>query len=116
MDIIEKAKSDEEKFLEAQIAKIQMKKWGKWVILRFLAVGIIGPFVLPLIPMRRGSSAERMGYENAVLFFVAINLIIIPIASYMYSKKVDEEVMNVKRKLLLLKLKQKESTDSKPIN
>ena len=49
MDIIEKAKSDEEKFLEAQIAKIQMKKWGIWVILRFLAVGIIGTFVLPLL-------------------------------------------------------------------
>lgn len=109
MENIENVKSEEEKHLERQLIELPKKKWG---VLKLILIGIIGPFLLPYIPMRRGSMFYKMGYEDAVLSFGLINLAVIPFACYMHFQKVNEEIFEVERKLRHLRFKQKESEDS----
>lgn len=109
MENIENVKSEEEKHLERQLIELPKKKWG---VLKLILIGIIGPFLLPYIPMRRGSMWDKMGYEDAVLSFGLIYLAVIPFACYMHFQKVNEEIFEVERKLRHLRFKQKESEES----
>ena len=100
--------TEEEKKLEEQLAKLPRKKWQIW---RLIAVGILMPIIGPYIPMRRGTLEERMGYSESAWMFVLIIIFAVPIGCYMHFQKVDKEIIEVKKKLNHLRLKQKESDD-----
>lgn len=100
--------TEEEKKLEEQLAKLPRKKWQIW---RLIAVGILMPIIGPYIPMRRGTLEERMGYSESAWMFGLILIVAVPIGCYMHFQKVDEEIIDVKKKLYRLRLKQKESED-----
>lgn len=107
LEINSENKESEE--LEAKLKKLPREKWKIW---RLIAVGIFMPFVGPYIPMRRGTLAERMGYNDAVLLFGAILLVVIPIGCYMHFQKINNEIFDAECELESLKRKNKQKTDS----
>ncbi|MES2574364.1 MAG: hypothetical protein V4572_05450 [Bacteroidota bacterium] len=94
---------NKEKELEEQLKKLPKEKWKIW---RLIAVGILTPFVGPYIPMRRGTLAERMGYQDAFLMFALICVIFIPYACYAYIQKINNEIFEVELELELLNRKE----------
>ncbi|SCX19106.1 hypothetical protein [Flavobacterium saliperosum] len=109
MNNLEKNLDEEERQLKEQLARLPKKKWQIW---RLILVGLLGPFILPYLPMKRGPLSERMGYEDSVLLFGGIYLLVIPIACYMHFQKVNQEMCAIESKLIRLKFKKSEITEN----
>lgn len=105
-----KTSENKEKELEEQLKKLPKEKWKIW---RLIAVGIFMPFVGPYIPMRKGMLADRMGYQDAVLLFAALLLVVVPIGCYMHFQKINNEIFDAECELESLKRQNKLNLENK---
>lgn len=112
MDQTEETLDTQQKQLEEQLAKLPKKRWG---ILKLVAVGLISPFILPYIPLRRGTLAERMGYTDAVLLFGLIFIIVVPFACYKHIQKINNQKHDIEFDLQRLKRKQQQNKEAENI-
>lgn len=98
----------EEKQLREQLAKLPRTKWNALFPIPFL---MLCAFLIPGIPSKGGrpSMAETMGYWEAFTSMVIVFSLTLPFIIYSHIQKVNEEMMDIERKLLRLKYKRKEA-------
>ncbi len=87
---LEKNSENQEKKLEEKLEKLPKQK--KWKIIRLIIGGLCLPFIGPYFPFRRGTLAERMGYEVSSLLFLGLAIAIVPIACYINNNKINAEI------------------------
>ena len=90
--------------LESKILKHSNDKKKLW---RIIPVAILLPLIGPFIPMRRGMLADRMGYQNSVIMFVILCLIILPFAYYWKLQKINNGIFDLEIDIEVLKRKNK---------
>lgn len=97
----------EEKQLREQLAKLPRTKWNALFPIPFL---VLCALLIPGIPSRGGrpSMAKEMGYWEAFTAMAIIFSLALPFLIYSHIQKVNEEMMDIERKLLRLKYKRKE--------
>lgn len=89
------------KFLEKKLKENSKKKKS---ILWAIFISILGPFLLPLLPMKKAVNfASEIGYWNAVLFFSITLLILMPFLIYKEYDKMKRTQHDIERELKNLK-------------
>lgn len=96
----------EEKQLREQLAKLPRKKWK---FLRRIPICILFIFIGPYIPLRHSTMMGYMGYWQAVTATTVLITVLLPFSIYSSIQAVNEEMMDIERKLLRLKYKRKEA-------
>lgn len=86
----------QKKELEEKLSKLPRKKWA---VIKLIFVSIAMTFVGPYIPMRKGTLESRMGYNDSVMLFAAIFIIVVPIACYMHFQKINSEIWDMEWEL-----------------
>ncbi len=95
----------EEKQLREQLAKLPRKKWK---FLGRIPLCILFIFIGPYIPLRHNTMMGYMGYWEAVTATTILFLVLLPFSIYFGIKEVNEEMLDIERKLIRLKYKRKE--------
>ena len=97
----------EEKQLREQLAKLPRTKWNALFPIPFL---VLCAFLIPGIPLKGGSPsiAETMGYWEAFTTMAIVFSLALPFMIYSHIQKVNEEMMDIERKLIRLKYKRRE--------
>lgn len=89
------------KLLEKKLKENSKKKKS---ILWAIFVSILSPFLLPLFPMKKAVNlASEIGYWNAVLFFGATILFLMPFLIYKEYDKMKRTQYDIERVLKNLK-------------
>ncbi|MGG5507658.1 MULTISPECIES: hypothetical protein [unclassified Myroides] len=96
----------EEQQLREQLAKLPRKKWK---FLGRIPFCILFIFIGPYIPLRNNTMMGYMGYWEAVTVTAILLLVLMPFSIYFGIKEVNEEMLDIERKLIRLKYKRKES-------
>lgn len=92
---------ERENFLLKKLKENSKKKWS---VLWAIFITVAAPFLLPLLPMKNvGNLASGIGYWNAVLFFGAILLIVMPYWIYKEYDKMKKTKFDIERELKYLK-------------
>ncbi|WP_231737983.1 cuticular collagen family protein [Myroides odoratus] len=97
----------EEKQLREQLAKLPRTKWNALFPIPFF---VLCAFLIPGIPSKggRSSMAETMGYWEAFTAMAIVFSLVLPFMIYSHIQKVNEEMLDIERKLIRLKYKRKE--------
>lgn len=97
----------QEKLLKDEIASLPKQKWK---ILKFIAIGIISPFILPFMPMRRSkiNMASEENYWSAFMIFGVASAILTPIGCYLYIKDINYKIYSAEFDLEQIRKKMNE--------